>query len=340
MGKKRAAALLALGFGPLVGCGDPEAPAEFRPQELFTKGIRTQDSSGGAEWRQYLKAEALHRAWAPAEKSPWRPYYKPTLVAAVSMVAEAAQPMLESAEPATTNSKAFADAPGFENAAVFIDLPGETSVVWAATLARAGYTPVLTFNNWPHPKGILRLERALGALLYFANELEKRPAAAHGRPAFVLESGRIARRDPGPDEFDNRYYMAAADLPTADVLKKNGITRIVHVSAGTPPGAEQDDLNEYFVGLAKADIKFTYLTVLADGQPMVNEHVPASRTTIFTQQEVARHTSSSPNRHHHYYRSYGSYHSYWYGSRGTWGSHRSGGAGGSSGSRSSWGGGG
>lgn len=332
MGNSERAALLALGFAPLVGCGEPVAPRDYRPQELFTADLRTKDSVGGAEWKNYLRAEALHRAWAPAASSAWRPYYKPTLVCAISIVQEAAQPVYDAASVTADQAETFADSLDLGAAAVFIDLPGEKSVIWAALLGRRGFLPVLTFNNWPHPKGVLRLERALGALLFFARERDEARDKAGPRPAFVLEAGRIVRRQPGADEFDNRFFMAGADLPAADVFKKNGIVQIVYVSAGTAPVLEQDDLNEYFVGLHKAGLKFVYVSVAGNSAPVSAARDPATRATIFGRAEVASYSRDSRSTHN---RSYSHYHNYWYGSRGTWGS---GGYGGSSGSRSSWGG--
>ncbi len=87
------ASFVALGLGALGGCNEPVEPPDADAGALFRADARTDDSLGDSAWRQYLKAPALHQAWAPDPWSPWRPYYRPTLPAAVSIVASAARPV-------------------------------------------------------------------------------------------------------------------------------------------------------------------------------------------------------------------------------------------------------
>ncbi len=309
-----------------LGCGEPAGPAEIRPQEIFSRGFVQADSLGGEAWRKYLKAEALHAAWVPPAASPWRPYYKPTLVAAVSLVRSAAAPARTSgAEAAGKMAEEFARAADLRGAAVFVDLPGPESLAWAAALARKGFQPVATFNNWPHQRGLLPLDQTLGALLYHAEEaaLAKASLPPQAPPAFILEGNRLIPKNvnPSPATFDNRFFHAVTDFPFADALKARSIAKIYYVcNRGNAAGAEEDDLNEYFVSLSKAGIKFTYAKAGITACELADA-TPAIRSTIFTMAETVRYSGSRP-----YGRHYSHYHPFWSRSRGSWGS----GSGGSS----------
>jgi hypothetical protein len=334
----RRAGFVSLTLGAL-GCGEPARPDRVNADELFRKDAVPTDSLDGVDWRKYLDAKELHRAWVPPADSPWRPFYKPTLIAAVSVVQSAAMPIRGEALPRHEAVAAkFAGDADLSDAAVFVDLPGEESVVWGATLRRFGILPVVTINNWPHQAGLLRLERPLGALIYFAAAAAAAPPAAKLPPAFILERSRLGQKglQPSSGEFDNRYFHAATDFPSAVTFRTNGINRIIYVNPrGTTAGSEEDDLNEYFAELSKAGLQFTYVQPLSDSAPTAAVS-PGSRQTIFTKQAVAEYTSS-PSYHHHYYHSYPRYSywhtTYWTRSSGAWGG--SGASSGNSGGRSS-----
>jgi hypothetical protein len=342
--KKRVAGFVSVTIGAL-GCGEPAGPDPLRPQALFARDPSASDSLKGETWKKYLSADALHAAWAPPATSPWRPFYKPTLVAAVSVVRSAAMPIRSpEGTQAEQDAAAAAQRVSLRDSAVFVDLPGEHAVAWGAALARHGLQPVLTVNNWPHQNGILRLERPLGALLYYAEEVARVRAPHEAPPAFLLEGTRLANKTlkPRPEEFDNRFFYATTDFPAADVLKARGIKQIVYVNyRGTTAGSEEEDLNDYFLSLAAAGLPFTYVCP----RPGAYEQAivaPSRRSTIFTPTETARYTGSSPYRRHYYHY----HHHYWSRSPGAWGddstryvSPPGGSRSSGSGSRSVWGGG-
>ena len=320
----RNAGVVSLTLGAL-GCGEPAQPERVSPQELFSKDTVSTDSLGGEAWRKYLDAKALHLAWAPPADSPWRPFYKPTLIAAVSVVQSAAMPVKnEGVTRQEAEAIRFANGFNLKDAAVFIDLPGEQSVAWGAALRTAGLQPVVMINNWPHQFGLIRLERPLGALVYFADAMAKSPASDKATPAFILERSRLGQkaRDPLPREFDNRFFHPYTDFPTSANFKNSGITRVVYINPrGTTPGSEEDDLNEYFTALAGQGLQFTY--VKAGPEPYEMAIVtPSSRSTIFTPQTLAQY-ASSPSYRRHYYHSFPHYYywhtNYWSRSSGAWG---------------------
>jgi hypothetical protein len=298
----------------------------LKPQDLFSSDTVRQDSRKGEGWRKFLAPKELHRAWRPAPESPWRPYYKPTLIAAIATVESAAMPIVDvGMPPAMSEAQRYAESLTLGNTAIFVDLIGEQSVVWAAVLHRAGFSPVVTINNWPHQYGILRLERPLGALLYYAEELSQTRLPAEAPPVFVLERSRLGQKglNPSSGQFDNRYFHAPTDFPAAGEFLKRGLRNVIYINPrGVTAGAEEDDLNEYFTELAKAGLQLIYVRSHSSGfdQGLVT---PAPRQTIFTQPAMAQY-AARPDDRPQYYRSYYHYnywhtHTYWIRSSGAWG---------------------
>jgi hypothetical protein len=323
----RRAGFVSLTLGAF-GCGEPAQPDALRPKDLFTSDTTPADSRKGEGWRKFLSAAELNRAWAPSPQSPWRPYYKPTLIAAVAAVESAAMPVVNvGMTPAMAEAQRYADSFLPAGTAVIVDLIGEQSVVWAATLRRKGMVPVVMINNWPHQSGILRLERPLGALLYYADEVSRTPLQADDPPVFILERSRLSQKglNPTSEQFDNRYFHAQTDFPTASTFRSRGINQIVYINPqGVTPGSEEDDLNEYFVELSKAGLQLVYVqskTSRADSAVVT----PEPRTTIFTKPAMAEYVSSPQYRPHytHSYYHYNTWHSsYWTRSSGAWGGDR------------------
>lgn len=302
-----------VGLIPVVGCGEPSLPEPVDPSKLSWADRTTVDSTKTEAWRNYLQAAALNRAWSPPDNSPWLAYHKVSLPAAVSMVRPAAVPVR--GQPATLaeqSAEAFASRYSLENAAVFVDLPGPESVAWGAALARRGATPVCTFNNWPHHRGILKLEQTLGALLYYADELSRQPKKPTV-PVFMLELERLRPNyTPRPTEFDNRYFHLQTDFPTAADFARQGIKTVYYVSGQV---FEQDDLNDYFVSLKNGGLDFFRVQPNGTG---VDSFTPTKRTTIFDPTVVHSYTGTS--RSHIYHRHYGHYYGFWRSSRSTFGS--------------------
>ncbi|HVR86575.1 MAG TPA: hypothetical protein VMU54_19790, partial [Planctomycetota bacterium] len=248
----RSAGFISLTLGAL-GCGEPAQPGLLKPSELFSSDTVGLDSRQGEGWRKFLAPQELHRAWRPDAESPWRPYYKPTLIAAIATVESAAMPVVNvGMTPAMSEAQRYAASAIPGDTAIIVDLIGEQSVVWGAMLRRAGFAPVVTINNWPHQHGILRLERPLGALLYYAEEAARTPLPADAPPVFVLERSRLGQKDlnPSSGQFDNRYFHAQTDFPSPAEFQKRGIRNLVYINPrGVSAGAEEDDLHEYFIEL-------------------------------------------------------------------------------------------
>lgn len=207
-----------LGFTQLVPDGVP-GPV----------GSERADCEGDLGWQRLLEPRALYQAWAPPAASPWSGYARPTLFAALRPRATVL--------PDDVRELPTGLASGFkprlpERTAVILDLPGATSVALGAWLARwAGFQPVVLFNNWPHPRGIVPIEKALAALLYYApwvtQDRDLRGTTAP--PVFILDRMRLGR-NPRVTEFDNRYYHLDADFPSPATLKRGGIDQVLYVA--------------------------------------------------------------------------------------------------------------
>lgn len=272
------------------------------------------DCRFGEDWRRYAGSRELFELWGPPQTSPWSAFHRPTLFAALDSVPR------ENVWPAPAPGLSVVEAPrerpswATRETAIILDLPGAHAVAWAAALARvSGHEPVATFNNWPHPKGLVDMGETLAALLYFApwawEARENRLAAQDGAapPVLMLDRRRLGARKPVPRDFDNRYYLLESDLPTAAMLQRAGVERVAYVRPLAddaqpqpapsllfrplplpPPTDEPDDLNRYLHELAKK-LPLSIVRAPADSWRTSDAVAwsPAIRKTPFT-------TSSDP----------------------------------------------
>jgi hypothetical protein len=136
--------------------------------------------------------------------------------------------------------------------AVIVDLPGPESVAFSSGMARR-FEPVYTFENWPHPRGVVPAHLTLGAVVYYRSLL-LRLAPERSTPAppvFVLDRNRLLPYKEPRTQFDNRYL---ARLPPAQRLLELGIRHVLYVVPGGAPLEELDDINEDFVSYHKVEL--------------------------------------------------------------------------------------
>ena len=142
------------------------------------------------------------------------------------------------------------DAP--KDLALILDLPGPQSVALAAALAPR-FCPVFTFDNWPHPLGVVPSHLTLGACLYYLQSfVEARMSRPQpSLPMFVLDANRLAPYRDQAGRFDNRYV---APVPSAGSLRAVGVKRVLYVRPDERSLTELDDLNGDFVAWQQAGI--------------------------------------------------------------------------------------
>lgn len=140
----------------------------------------------------------------------------------------------------------------FAGTAVVVDLDGPASVAFAAELSNR-FDPVFCFDNWPHPRGVVRAHETLAAagtlLPTFEQNAALRPANAP--PVFVLDRRRLSPYVDEENTFDNR---SIARLPGADALKRLGIVRVFYIAPDIATVIDLDDVNEDLVAWAAAGI--------------------------------------------------------------------------------------
>ncbi len=141
--------------------------------------------------------------------------------------------------------------------AFVVDLPGPESVAFAAGLQPRA-TALFTFDNWPHPLGVVPAHLTLAAIVHYRERFVAATAAADRdrARAYVLDRDRLAAYGNEPRRFDNRYRVR---LPTAGSLRTRGVAHVLYV---VPEGAaprELDDLAERFVEYDAAGIRVRML---------------------------------------------------------------------------------
>ena len=148
-----------------------------------------------------------------------------------------------------------------------VDLPGPEAVAFGA--AMAGWADVIpSFDNWPHPYGVVRSHDTLAALLYYAASVEEQkkqlPESAPG--LLLLDTQRLAPYTDADDKFDNRYI---ATVPSAAALQQRGVN-IMYVVPTREQKEESDDLNDDFVAYKDAKLKVV-LFPLSDFQKVAQQ---------------------------------------------------------------------
>jgi hypothetical protein len=285
-----------------------------------SSGDWSTDCEGGDRWRAMLGSGQLAAQFAPPE-GRLRPFYAPTLFQAPDdragrSLARHLFPIhnLEMDEAYARGRKLaeMFDAAGRpSDTAVVIDLPGPRAVALAAGLAEL-FSPVFTFDNWPHPQGVVPSHKTLEAALYYLPRFES--AALHRppsvAPAFVLDSNRLAPYRDAASEFDNRYVVS---LPSFASMQELGILHIMYVTQ-TDPVRESDDLNADLVAFDGAGIAVRAVG-LGDLQPDPDEAVGRVAVPDAGAPPSARHARTGSSTHVRFWRQYG-----WYDTRGGRGS--------------------
>ncbi len=142
--------------------------------------------------------------------------------------------------------------PGAPPIALVVDLPGPESIAFAAG-AIGAFDPVLLFDNWPHPRGVVKAHLTLAAAAYFQPLFAKaRQRSNQAPPMFLLDRGRLAPYTDDATQFDNRCI---ARMPSATRLAALGLAHMLCVVPSSSDTRESDDLNEDFVDAARSNMQ-------------------------------------------------------------------------------------
>ncbi len=248
----------------------------FGHQDVTVGDPTADDAQRSQLWHRYIRPEKLYDVWGPHPESQWIPFHAIPIFAALDRIPKekigparpGAPPSLELPE----HARGSAPAPQWlvPGVLTIADLPGPASVEAAAWLVTsAGCQPVCTFNNWPHPKGLIRPELILAELLRWATtigEVRERLTPS-SPPVWICDNGRLGQRTGKPGEFDNRYYIEEAALPGPGLMKSAGINRIVYVT-NDPAQAPVIDLDGFFFDSEAAGIAVHIANVMEPGLPL------------------------------------------------------------------------
>lgn len=272
---------------------------------VFPAGLTATDSVGKT-WSAY-DPNYLISIYQPRD-ARWQPFFVPTLLQSLSQPSLNGQirplrtnEMIDAYSRAEGLRTLIASSPNASQTLIISDLPGPASVALGAAMAdTAQLVPV--FDNWPHPLGVVHSHETLGAMVYYAHEIEeKRSKLKEDAPAIMLLDGnRLASYTDQDTQFDNRYL---AKLPPADQLKQRGIQQVIYLTRDQTQTQELDDINEDFVEWQKNGINVRLLQ-LSEFKPY-DEPLTASGATATST------VNSSPTVVRHYY--YGGYpYSHWW----------------------------
>ena len=217
------------------------------------------DAAGSADWQAYTDPTRLIGAWQPRQTA-WQPFFVPTLMQALresslrSQIRPIINPRMQEAfrRGQTLQQDLLSQVTNASETFFIADLPGPEAVAFAAGMA-AGLDPILTFDNWPHPQGVVRSHDTLAALLTFAELVQqRRESLADGAPGLLLlDSERLAPYVDEGSQFDNRYLASA---PGAAELQQRGVKQILYITPNRAQRNESDDLNPLFVEYQSAQM--------------------------------------------------------------------------------------
>ncbi|MGQ9898567.1 MAG: hypothetical protein ACUVR8_13570 [Acidobacteriota bacterium] len=251
--------------------------SENRPL-TFSVPTTQLDSRNGQSWQKYLDQNAMLAAFEPRGK--WQPYFVPTLIQSLQAVSLRNQlkPIFGPSMDASYGrgqglaEDILANAVNPSETAIIVDLIGRDSVAYGAGLASHGRL-ITTFDNYPHPLGVVPSHETLAAMLFYADEIAGKQATLpeDAPPVFLLDASRLNNYEDADNQFDNRYL---AKVPPAAKLTEAGIKHIIYVTPDSSRKVEMDDLNEDFVEYKNAGLQVAILPA--------SEFVPDPNQTVGT----------------------------------------------------------
>lgn len=163
----------------------------------------------------------VYDAWVGPD-NPWEIWVKPAVFASLD---QAPAP-----EPPWPNIDVRWAPPAGQGTFFLVDLDGAASIELGLALTSRGYRPIVSINTIAEPGAAVDMEGVSEALRLGARHPEAFPIDAHAPPAFLLDARRMSpTRPPGVGVLDNRWMIFRQDLPSAALLRKRRLTRVVVV---------------------------------------------------------------------------------------------------------------
>lgn len=161
---------------------------------------------------------STYRIWAP-DNALWTQWAKPVLFA------RTLHPVPQELVLPAVKWAPYGDG----RTALFVDLPGKTSVLEGLSLAQMGYRPVPLYNGvYGADKWSMAVDvTSVAEILYQgADYLSRQHIRQDAPPAFLLDARRMKGMACQPGRYDNRWCVFPQDAPSADYMKSHGIDSI------------------------------------------------------------------------------------------------------------------
>jgi len=171
-----------------------------------------------------MTGRELFKIWAPAG-AKWVDWVRPVLFAA-SDNGSSAGGIFNHDIPEVF----YFDSPE-RDTAVILDLPGYAAVNEGLALAKIGWRPIPLYNGTLEQHGAMAQvdnHGIISALSWGAGVLSRLTLNEDAPPAFLLDSNRMIRHKMNASVFDNSWDIYAQDMPSAEYLLSNGITKVVN----------------------------------------------------------------------------------------------------------------
>jgi hypothetical protein len=243
----------------------------------------------------------------------WQPFFVPTLIQSLSQTSLSSQmrpvfngEMAETYQRGEALRNLIAQTPNPKQTLIISELPGAQSIALGASMAdTARLIPV--FDNWPHPLGVVRAHETLGAMAYYAGEIDEKRSKVPENAAelLLLDSTRLTAYTDQDTQFDNRYL---AKLPPIDQIKQRGIQQVIYLVKDQNQTQELDDINDDLVEWQKQGVNVRMLR-LSDFKPYSD---PSQSTLAQSTLAGTTATSSTTTVHPHYYYGGSPWASWWF----------------------------
>lgn len=238
----------------------------------YLAGLTTVDSRGRS-WGAF-DPNYLISIYQPRD-AQWQPFFVPTLLQSLSQptlngqVRQISTPGMQAAhERGEALRNLLSQTWNARSTLIIADLPGPDAVALGASMADTVHL-VPDFDNWPHPLGVVRSHETLGAMVYYANEIEeKKSGLTSESPVMImLDSTRLTPYTNQDSQFDNRYL---ARLPSSEQLRERGIEQVIYLVRDQFQTRELDDINDDLVAWQKNGVEVRMLR-LSDFKPVEPE---------------------------------------------------------------------
>jgi hypothetical protein len=175
-----------------------------------------------------MQREEVYEAWTPPAGA-WSLWVRPVLFAQLPEATAGASQPAGAGDPWPTLDVSWAP-PADDHTLMMVDLPREEAVYTGLALVRRGYRPVPLFNGCTGPSEVIPQGAIQRALCDGAAYLRAQDLLPSAPPAFLLDQLRQAPIRPlQPGVFDNRWRVYPEDIPSAELLRARGFTRVVLV---------------------------------------------------------------------------------------------------------------